>query len=122
MAAPVDHRRSTTTVKPRRRVSTRTRPAAARGPRAAGFFSPGTWWSVLCDAAASWLSHSLSKEGAALAYYSLFSLGPLMLVAISVAGIVFGEEAVRGQLSQQLAGLLGEQGAKGVESLLAGVG
>jgi membrane protein len=115
-------RRSTNAVKARSTASTRTRPAAARGPRAAGFFSPGTWWSILRDAASGWLSHSLSKEGAALAYYSLFSLGPLMLVAISIAGLVFGEEAVRGQLSVQLAGLLGEQGAKGVESLLAGVG
>ncbi len=106
----------------RRTTSARTRSAAARGRSPAGLFSPGAWWAILRDAASAWLSHSLSKEGAALAYYSLFSLGPLMLIAISVAGLVFGEDAVRGRLSAQLASLLGEQGAKGVESLLAGVG
>ena len=111
-------------VKDRKAIAKRRRSAAASpgSQRAASLLAPATWWAILRDAAAGWLSHSLSKEGAALAYYSLFSLGPLMLIAISIAGLVFGDEAVRGQLSVQLASLLGEQGAKGVESLLAGVG
>jgi membrane protein len=105
----------------RRAASTKTR-SAANGRRPAIELAPRAWWAILSDAASGWLVHGMSMQGAALAYYSLFALGPLMLISISIAGLVFGAEAVRGQLSVQLASLLGEQGAKGVESLLAGVG
>jgi membrane protein len=84
--------------------------------------SPNAWWSLLKDTAACWMAHKAARLGAALAYYSIFSLGPLMLIAISVAGLLFGHEAVQGQVSAQLASLLGEQGAQGIESMLAGAG
>ncbi len=84
--------------------------------------SPKAWWSLVRDAAAGWMAHKASRLGAALAYYSIFSLGPLMLIAIAVAGLVFGQEAVRGEVSSQLQGLLGEKGAAGIESMLAGAG
>jgi membrane protein len=87
-----------------------------------GLTSPRAWWALLHDAVAGWLSHGMSMQGAALAFYSLFALGPFMLISIGIAGLVFGPEAVRGQVSVQLAHLVGEQGAKGIESLLAGVG
>jgi membrane protein len=61
-----------------------------------------------------------ARLGAALAYYSVFSIGPLMLIAIAIAGFFFGADAVRGQVSSQLVGLLGESGAKAVETMLAG--
>ena len=60
------------------------------------------------------------RLGAALAYYSVFSIGPLMLIAIAVAGFFFGADAVRGQVSAQLTGLLGQAGANAVETMLAG--
>jgi membrane protein len=69
-----------------------------------------------------WLGHKAAKLGAALAYYSVFSLGALMVVTIAVAGLVFGQEAVRGEVSSQLGNLLGRQGAEGVQSMLAGAG
>lgn len=84
--------------------------------------TPRVWWSLSRDAVSGWMSHKASTLGAALAYYSLFSVGPLLLITIAVAGLVFGEEAVRGQISPQLSRLLGEQGAKGVEDLLAVAG
>lgn len=74
------------------------------------------------DAASGWLVHGMSTQGAALAFYSLFALGPVMLISISIAGLVFGAEAVRGQVSAQLATLVGVEGARGIESLLAGAG
>jgi membrane protein len=83
---------------------------------------PKTWWSLLSDAASGWMSHKASTLGAAVAYYSIFSIGPLMLIAISIAGLFFGHDAVRGEVSAQLSRLLGAQGAKGIESMLAGVG
>jgi membrane protein len=78
------------------------------------------WWALFRDAAYRWIGHKAPRLGAALAYYSVFSIGPLMLIAVAVAGFFFGAEAVRGQVSSQLTGLLGESGAKAVETMLAG--
>jgi membrane protein len=78
------------------------------------------WWAMLRETGMRWSEHKASRLGAALAYYSIFSLGPLIVVAISIAGLVFGGEAVRGEVVGQLRGLLGENGAKAIESMLAG--
>lgn len=59
--------------------------------------------------------------GAALAYYTLFSLAPLLLIVISVAGLVFGEAAARGEIQAQLDALMGQRGAMAVQDLLASV-
>jgi membrane protein len=56
--------------------------------------------------------------GAALAYYTLFSIAPMLLIVISVAGLVFGEEAARGEIFDQLRGLMGNDGATAVQGLL----
>lgn len=58
------------------------------------------------------------RMGAALAYYTLFSLAPLLLIVVSVAGLVWGGEAVRGELFDQLATLLGASAASTVETML----
>jgi membrane protein len=70
--------------------------------------------------AASWLDHEDARLGAALAYYSIFSVGPLILIAVAVAGLWLGEDAVRGQVSAQMEDLLGSSGAQAVQSMLAG--
>lgn len=59
--------------------------------------------------------------GAALAYYTMFSIAPLLLIVISIAGLVFGEEAVRGEIFVQLRGLMGDQGAQAIQGLLESV-
>jgi membrane protein len=64
--------------------------------------------------------HKTSLLGAALAYYAVFSLGPLMVIAIAIAGFVFGDDAARGEVSAQLTNLLGGNGAQAVEAMLAG--
>jgi membrane protein len=58
--------------------------------------------------------------GAALAYYSVFSLGPLLLIVTAVAGVFFGADAVRGSLSAQFRSMLGETGSQAVEAMLRG--
>jgi membrane protein len=78
------------------------------------------WWVLLKGAAADWAKHKDARQGAALAYYSVFSLGPLMVIAIAIAGFFFGQEAVRGEVGSQLKGLLGDVGAQAVEAMLAG--
>jgi membrane protein len=59
--------------------------------------------------------------GAALAYYTMFSLAPLLLIVISVAGLYFGESAARGEIENQLRFMMGEAGAKAVLGLLGSV-
>jgi membrane protein len=73
---------------------------------------------VLVQAFRAWLDDYAPSMGAALAYYTLFSVAPLLLIVISVAGLFFGEEAARGEIMSQLSGLLGAESAKAVESLL----
>jgi membrane protein len=77
------------------------------------------WWILFRQAAANWSRHKDARQGAALAYYSIFSLGPLMVIAIAIAGLVFGQDAFRGEIVSQLKELLGDDGAEAVETLLA---
>ncbi len=67
----------------------------------------------------SWIDDYAPSMGAALSYYTVFSLAPLLLIVISIAGLVFGDEAVRGELFAQLQGLMGQDAAKAVQDLLA---
>ena len=71
-------------------------------------------------AVADWFRHRSARLGAALAYYSVFSLGPLLLIVTSVAGLLFGRDAVQGALSGQFRSLLGETGSQAIEAMLKG--
>jgi membrane protein len=75
-------------------------------------------WSLLKSSFSSWIDDYAPSMGAALAYYTMFSIAPLLLIVISVAGLVFGLEAARGEIFTQLEGLMGRQGAQAVEGLL----
>lgn len=78
-------------------------------------------WSITRQAVRSWSDDYAASMGAALAYYALFSIAPLIVIAVSIAGAVFGDDAARGQIFIELRGLMGEQGASTVQSLLQGV-
>ena len=77
-------------------------------------------WNVLSTAYNNWSRHRSARLGAALAYYSVFSLGPILLIVISIAGLWFGKDAVRGSLTAQFRSLLGPDGAQAVEAMLKG--
>jgi membrane protein len=79
--------------------------------------SPG-WWTLLKEAFNAWSDDYAPSMGAALSYYTLFSIAPLLLIIIGVAGMVFGPEAARGEIFGQLQGLMGPEGAAAVEKLL----
>ena len=70
------------------------------------------------DAALNWVKDHAQSMGAALAFYTIFSIAPLLLIVISVAGLVFGEDAARGEIYGQLQGMLGSSGALAVQGLL----
>ena len=69
----------------------------------------------------AWIDDDAASKGAALAYYTLFSLAPLLLIVTAVAGLVFGAEAARGEIFGQLQGLVGPAGAATVQQLLESV-
>jgi membrane protein len=77
--------------------------------------------SIARQAVASWIDDYAPSMGAALAYYALFSIAPLVLIVVSIAGLVFGADAARGQIFIELRGLMGETGAAAVQGLLQSV-
>ena len=79
------------------------------------------WWAMVKQAAAAWSKDYAPSMGAALSYYTVFSLAPLLLLVISIAGLVFGQDAARGALFGQLNSLMGADAAKAVEGLLSSV-
>ncbi len=79
------------------------------------------WWGLVKRAVAAWIEDYAPSMGAALSYYTVFSLAPTLLIVISVAGMVFGAEAARGEIFGQLRGLLGVDAAKTIEDILVSV-
>lgn len=73
------------------------------------------------QAASAWVDDRASSMGAALSYYTVFSIAPLLLIVISVAGLVFGREAAEGAIVAQLSGLLGQRGATLIQEALRSV-
>jgi membrane protein len=78
-----------------------------------------TIWSLLKETVDEWQRDKVSQMAAALAYYTLFSIAPLLVIAVAVAGAVFGQEAARGEVVAQIQGLLGKAGAEVVQTALA---
>jgi membrane protein len=74
--------------------------------------------ALLRQACAAWLDDDAPTLGAALAFYTLFSLAPVLIVAVSVAGLVFGHKAAQGEIVRQFQGLMGTQGATAIEIIL----
>ena len=78
-------------------------------------------WPLVKETVSSWIDDDAPSMGAALAYYTVFSVAPLLLIVIAVAGLVFGQEAARGEIMGQLSGLLGTDSARAVQDLLESV-
>lgn len=79
------------------------------------------WWPLVKGASVAWVADYAPSMGAALSYYSVFSMAPLLLIVISIAGLVFGQDAVRGEVFVQLQDLLGTEASKMIEGVLASV-
>lgn len=78
-------------------------------------------WILIQAAVSSWVDDYAPSMGAALAYYTMFSIAPLLLIVISIAGLIFGNDAARGEIFLQLQGLMGVQGAAAIQGLLESV-
>ena len=77
-----------------------------------------TLWWLSKESVLAWIDDYAASMGAAIAYYTMFSIAPLLLIVIAVAGLVFGREAAQGEVFMQLQGLMGDEGAVAVQGLL----
>ncbi len=75
--------------------------------------------TVVIESAKAWVDHRAASKGAALAFYTLFSMTPILMLAIAVAGYFFGAEAAQGEIILQVQGLTGPNGAQAIQALLA---
>ena len=77
------------------------------------------WWAITRDAVRRWLDCDAFTYAGALAFYTLFSLAPVVIIAVSVIGLVLGEQAAQGQIVAQLQDLMGREAAVAVEQAVA---
>jgi membrane protein len=75
-------------------------------------------WQVIRSSAVQWSQDEIPRRSAALAFYAGFSIAPLLLIAIAIAGLAFGADAVEGRVVDQLRGLLGTDAARTLETIL----
>jgi YihY family inner membrane protein len=78
----------------------------------------GRQWQIFMAAANAWMDDYAPSMGAALSYYTLFSLAPLLVLIIAIAGMVFGQDAAQGAIIAQFQSIMGQQGAMALQALL----
>ncbi len=76
-------------------------------------------FKLIKEAFGEWQQDKASMLAAALAYYTVFSIAPLLVIAIAIAGAVFGEDAAQGEIVSQINQLVGQEGAEAIETILA---
>lgn len=91
------------------------RPGAARS---AGMFHKA--WHLLTSTAEGYMARDSLSRGAAIAYYTVFSLAPVLVIVIAIAGLFFGEEAARGAIVGEIGGMMGKDGAAAIQSMIHG--
>src|SRR4051812_10889034 len=79
-------------------------------------------WVLLRDTISGFIDDGAMSRGAAIAYYTIFSIAPLLVIATAIAGLAFGREAVEGAIADQLRSLLGDRGAEAVQAMIQGAG
>jgi membrane protein len=80
---------------------------------------PQNLWYVVRETIANWNKHGASTHSAALAYFSLFSMAPVLMLVVALSGLVFGADAVRGQIARELSRFIGADGAAMVQEIVA---
>ena len=78
----------------------------------------GAMWQFLKKTVNQWIEDEPFSLAAALSYYTLFSLAPLLIIAISIAGLVFGQEAAQNQVVETIQGLVGQESAQAIQGMI----
>ena len=81
----------------------------------------GRAWVLIKDTVSGFIEHEDLSRGAAIAYYTIFSIAPLLIIVIAIAGLVFGYDAAQGAIVGQLRGLIGKQSAEILQSMIQSV-
>ncbi len=76
-------------------------------------------WRIVMHAGELWLERNAFLHAGSLAFYTLFSLAPIVIIAVAVAGVLFGADAARGEIVTQLEEFVGREGAQAVEDAVA---
>lgn len=76
-------------------------------------------WQLIRETFSEWSEDKVPSLSAALAYYTAFSIAPILVIAIAIVGLVFGREAAQGQITQQISSLIGETAAQGINEMTA---
>jgi membrane protein len=79
-------------------------------------------WVLIRDSVWEWIEDRASRKGAALAFYTVFSLAPILILAIAIAGLFFGKDAARGEIYAQVSDLLGPDGAMALQAMVQNAG
>lgn len=79
----------------------------------------GRTWTLFRDAGGTWIEQNAFLHAGSLAFYTLFSMAPVVIIAVGVAGMLFGEEAARGEIVGHLEALVGREAARTVEDAVA---
>ncbi|MGZ8544593.1 MAG: YhjD/YihY/BrkB family envelope integrity protein, partial [Flavisolibacter sp.] len=79
----------------------------------------GTFFTLLKRSAISFSDDNAFKLSASLSYYTIFALGPLLFIIISLSGFFYGNEAMQGRIYEQLKGLIGNDAALQVQNIIA---
>lgn len=77
------------------------------------------WWNIFKHAGGLWLERNAFLHSGSLAFYTLFSMAPVIIIAVTVAGTMLGEEAARGEIVGQIEELVGPEGARAIEDAVA---
>ncbi|MGC4088947.1 MAG: YihY/virulence factor BrkB family protein [Polyangiaceae bacterium] len=88
-------------------------------PRLTMGFNPKAAWSLVKETVEDWDSDNASSLAAALACYTLLSIAPLMVMAVSIGGMLFGREAARGQIAAEMGSIVGADAAHAIQSIAA---
>ena len=80
--------------------------------------SPSSLWSMTKESFSSWSDDFAPSMGAAIAYYTIFSIAPLLVIVIAIAGLVFGQDAASGALYGQISGMVGDEGGRSIQTMV----
>ena len=89
----------------------------------AGYTSPMRWrvyFDLIKEAGKAWVAHGAASMGAALAFYSAFSIAPLLIIVMAVVGAVYGADVAQGEVERQLKDTMGPTAAAAIQTLLTG--
>jgi membrane protein len=78
-----------------------------------------SWWNLIQQTFVAWSRDNVSRLGASLAYYAVFSVAPLFVFAVMVVGMIYGAAAAEGRIAQELDGVMGKEAAGGVQAMVA---